>query len=47
MKKIGGWILSILKSPEDEALAARIRGDVATMCESFPVPAAKLAVETK
>jgi len=44
MKRIGGWILSILKSPEDEALAGRIRGEVATMCESFPVPAAKLAV---
>lgn len=46
MKKIGGWILSILKAPEDAALAARIRGDVATLCESFPVPAAKLAVGT-
>jgi glycine hydroxymethyltransferase len=46
MKKIGGWILSILKAPEDEALAARIRGDVATLCESFPVPATKLAVDT-
>ncbi len=46
MKKIGGWILSILKAPEDTALAARIRGDVATLCESFPVPAAKLAVDT-
>jgi glycine hydroxymethyltransferase len=43
MKKIGGWILSILKSPDDEALAKRIRGEVTTMCESFPVPAAKLA----
>ena len=46
MKKIGGWILSILKAPEDESLAARIRGEVATLCESFPVPAAKLAVES-
>jgi glycine hydroxymethyltransferase len=43
MKKIGGWILSILKAPADEALATRIRREVATMCESFPVPAAKLA----
>jgi glycine hydroxymethyltransferase len=46
MKKIGGWILSILKAPADEALAGRIRGEVATMCESFPVPAAKLAGAT-
>lgn len=42
MKKIGGWILEILKSPIDEALAKRVRGDVASLCESFPVPAAKI-----
>ena len=42
MKKIGGWILEILKSPTDEALAKRVRGDVASLCESFPVPAAKI-----
>ncbi len=45
MKRIGGWILEILKSPEDEALAGRIRGEVKHLCESFPVPAARLAVE--
>ena len=44
MKRIGGWILEILKSPEDEALAGRIRGEVKQLCESFPVPAARLAV---
>lgn len=42
MKKVGGWILEILKSPTDEALAKRVRGDVAALCESFPVPAAKI-----
>jgi len=42
MKKIGGWILEILKSPMDEALAKRVRGDVASLCESFPVPAARI-----
>jgi glycine hydroxymethyltransferase len=42
MKRIGAWILSILKSPDDEALSTRIRGDVAALCESFPVPAAQL-----
>lgn len=47
MKKIGGWILSILKSPEDEALAGRIRSDVKSLCESFPVPAEKLATACK
>jgi glycine hydroxymethyltransferase len=43
MKTIGAWILAILKSPDDAALAERIRGEVATLCESFPVPVAKLA----
>lgn len=42
MKTIGAWILEILKSPADEALAKRVRGDVATLCESFPVPAARI-----
>lgn len=45
MRTIGGWILKILKAPDDEALATRIRGDVAAMCESFPVPAARVTVE--
>jgi glycine hydroxymethyltransferase len=43
MRKIGGWILQILKAPADEALAGRIREDVANLCESFPVPAARQA----
>jgi glycine hydroxymethyltransferase len=38
MRKIGGWILETLKSPEDETLSKRIRGDVMTMCGQFPVP---------
>jgi len=41
MRKIGGWILQILKSPADESLARRIREEVAQLCESFPVPAAR------
>jgi glycine hydroxymethyltransferase len=43
MRKIGGWIVQILKTPDDEALTTRIRSEAATMGESFPVPAAKLA----
>jgi glycine hydroxymethyltransferase len=42
MKKIGGWIVEILKSPADEALTTRIRSEVAAMGDSFPVPAQKL-----
>lgn len=38
MKKIGGWILEALKAPEDAAVHGRIRGEVASLCEQFPVP---------
>jgi glycine hydroxymethyltransferase len=39
MKTIGGWILEVLKSPDDEALLQKIRGQVAELCTSFPAPA--------
>ena len=42
MRKIGNWIVQILKSPEDEALTKRIGGEVNSLCESFPVPAAAI-----
>jgi glycine hydroxymethyltransferase len=38
MKTIGGWILQVLKAPDDEALAQRIRGEVRELCKQFPVP---------
>ena len=40
MRRIGVWIVQALKSPDDEALSQRLRGEVSTLCESFPVPAA-------
>jgi glycine hydroxymethyltransferase len=40
MRRIGGWIVAVLKSPDDEALLRRLRGEVSRLCESFPVPAA-------
>jgi len=40
MCKIGGWMLETLRAPEAGAVAARIRGEVSSLCESFPVPAA-------
>jgi len=39
MSKIGGWMLDVLRSPDAAAVAARIRGEVSSLCESFPVPA--------
>jgi glycine hydroxymethyltransferase len=44
MRKIGGWILEVLRAPDDTKLSGRIRGEVSALCESFPVPAATLSV---
>jgi glycine hydroxymethyltransferase len=38
MSRIGGWIVQILRSPDDAGLAERIRGEVRELCDSFPVP---------
>jgi glycine hydroxymethyltransferase len=38
MKTIGGWILQVIKAPDDEALQARIRSQVRELCQQFPVP---------
>jgi glycine hydroxymethyltransferase len=38
MRRIGGWILDVLKSPGDEKLIARVRGAVGELCRQFPVP---------
>jgi glycine hydroxymethyltransferase len=38
MRKVGGWILQVLRSPEDTALAERIRGEIREFTKSFPVP---------
>jgi glycine hydroxymethyltransferase len=40
MKRIGTWMLEALRSPDDAAITRRIRGEVSTLCKSFPVPAA-------
>jgi glycine hydroxymethyltransferase len=38
MRTIGGWILEVLKSPDDEKLLQRIRNAVSELCRQFPVP---------
>lgn len=38
MRRIGGWILEVLRSPDDEQLQGDIRGRVAELCRQFPVP---------
>jgi glycine hydroxymethyltransferase len=38
MRQIGGWILEVLRSPDDEQLSRTIRGRVVELCRQFPVP---------
>lgn len=38
MRRLGGWIVEILRAPEDTALQARVRGEVRTLAAGFPVP---------
>ncbi|NQU24018.1 MAG: serine hydroxymethyltransferase [Candidatus Nealsonbacteria bacterium] len=38
MRSIGTWIIEALKSPDDEALLQRIRGQVSELCGQFPIP---------
>jgi len=38
MRTIGGWILEVLRSPDDEKLLQRIRSAVSELCCQFPVP---------
>jgi len=38
MRSIGGWILNVLKSPDDQCLSERIRDEVRQLCQQFPVP---------
>jgi glycine hydroxymethyltransferase len=42
MQTIGSWMLEALRAPDDQKTLDRIRGEVKTMCEHFPVPAAAL-----
>ena len=38
MCRIGGWILEVLRAPDDEELLRDIRGRVAELCRQFSVP---------
>ncbi|MDZ4817578.1 MAG: serine hydroxymethyltransferase [Planctomycetota bacterium] len=42
MRRIAGWILEILRNPDDQAMRVRIREEVGDLCDQFPVPAARL-----
>ncbi|MCY2963867.1 MAG: serine hydroxymethyltransferase, partial [Planctomycetota bacterium] len=38
MKRVGSWILQVLRAADDAAVAQRVRGEIAEFCQSFPVP---------
>ncbi len=42
MRTIGQWMLKALRSEDNTAVHERIREEVRSMCENFPVPAAAL-----
>ncbi len=45
MRTIGGWIVQALKAIDDVQLHAKIREDVRTLCQQFPVPGAEVSAE--
>jgi glycine hydroxymethyltransferase len=38
IRTIGGWIVEVLRAPDDQQRTARIRGQVAELCCQFAVP---------
>ena len=38
MERLADWMVAVLRAPEDEALLARVAGEVREMCLGFPVP---------
>ena len=38
MRQVGGWILDVLRSPEDSATIERVRGEIREFARQFPVP---------
>lgn len=37
MRRLGGWIADVLHAPEDKAVAARVKGEVAETSRAFPI----------
>lgn len=38
MKKVGAWILRVLKSPEDASVIETVKGEIREFTKAFPVP---------
>lgn len=38
MGRLAGWMVQVLRAPEDAALTERLRSEVRALCRSYPVP---------
>jgi glycine hydroxymethyltransferase len=38
MKRVGKWILEVLRAPSDDAVLQRVRGEIGEFTKSYPVP---------
>jgi glycine hydroxymethyltransferase len=38
MRQIAQWITTVLANPDDEKRLQKIRGDIQSFCQQFPVP---------
>jgi glycine hydroxymethyltransferase len=38
MKRVGAWILQVLRAPDDESNLTKVRGEIRDLCTSYPVP---------
>jgi glycine hydroxymethyltransferase len=38
IRQIAGWIVGVLRAPQDEAAIARMKGESQALCRSYPVP---------
>ncbi|MFM7161219.1 MAG: serine hydroxymethyltransferase [Planctomycetaceae bacterium] len=38
MRRVGAWILQVLKNAADETVVSRVRSEIAQFCQAFPVP---------
>jgi glycine hydroxymethyltransferase len=43
MRRLAGWIDEVVRAPADEALLARVAGEVREACKSFPAPGLRIA----
>jgi len=37
MEAVGGWIADVLEKPGDESVLKRVKKEVETLCEKFPL----------